>query len=185
MPNLFKNLLSLNSTDTLGNATSNLFQELKSVQSWEPRPLAFGRSLSALLGDLDFAHSHSLIPHGNCHWDGRKFTVWPVSKSTSDLNYGGVYIYTRTINSIYYPVYVGQSENIGRRIEEHRQELIDSPTRFSEHVHCSSVSLGVLSRMLVEQNLISTHNPPLNIEHRTDSAPSEIARLVPDRWSQR
>ena len=119
-------------------------------------------------------------PLGTCVWGGRTFNIWPLSQPLS--YFAGVYIYSRLINNLHYAVYVGQSDGVGRRIREHQQ---DDPqiAMSSHHLHCLTVNDGERIRMQVEQNLIATYNPPLNVVHRTRQAAREITAVVPDRWS--
>ncbi len=119
-------------------------------------------------------------PLGTCAWDGRIFNTWPLSQPLN--NFSGVYIYGRMINGNHYAVYVGQSDDVSRRIREHQQ---DDPqiALSSHHLHCLTVNDGERIRTQIEQRLIGTYNPPLNIVHRTGPAAREITAIVPDRWS--
>lgn len=119
-------------------------------------------------------------PLGTSNWGGRTFNIWPLSQPLSDFS--GVYIYTRLINDVHYAVYVGQSDCVGRRIQEHERD--DPQIVLSSHcLHCLTVSEGEWRRLQIEQSLIAGYNPPLNTLHRTRAAATEITSVVSDRWT--
>jgi hypothetical protein len=117
-------------------------------------------------------------PLVTCGWKGRVFCIWPLSQPLS--NFSGVYIYSRLINSMHYAVYVGQSDDVGRRVREHAR---DDPQilRSSHHIQCLTVNDGEWVRRQIEKDMIADYNPPMNTIHRTEPAAREIATIVPDR----
>ena len=112
-----------------------------------------------------------------CKWGGYDFEFWKLQILDS---FSGVYIYTRLVDNTHYLVYVGKSEDVGQRMQEHNRDdplIWDS----SDHIHGVKVDEKRL-REQIECELIASYNPPLNILHRTGPAAPEITRIIPDRW---
>ena len=115
-------------------------------------------------------------PLNTCNWGGRTFNVWPLYQPLRDFS--GVYIFTRDVNFFYYPIYIGQSHEVGSRIQAHLRDDHQIAT-YSNCVHCLTTN-SASDRLQIERNLIAFYNPPLNVAHRTRSAGNLMA---PDRWN--
>ena len=114
-----------------------------------------------------------------CTWGNYTFKTY--SRKTEFNEISAVYIYVCEINGEFWAAYIGESGNLGTRIKEHTSEgdMPDDTIPYSrQFIHCLSVPNG--ERQRIERALIGAYNPPLNKEHRTAPAASEISIYVRD-----
>ena len=87
-----------------------------------------------------------------------KFTAYTVDTAFNEV--AAVYIFTKKQNDSYWPLYIGQTDNLKERISNHekwacvRQNGVNSICVFRD----SSES----SRLLIERDLLANTNPPCN-----------------------
>ena len=82
---------------------------------------------------------------------------------TADTNFkaiGAVYIFTKEENRVYKLLYVGQTDNLGRRIPNH--EKWPCARRYGVDSICVLVVRSLLSRRQIEDDLLERWNPPCN-----------------------
>ena len=115
-----------------------------------------------------------------CKWGGYTFSTWPISQVFDA--FPGVYVYSLYVNGGHVAAYVGESEDVGRRVERHKAKKY-YPLHEFHHIHCLPVHEGEKARKRIKKELIAAYNPPLNIWHRTGPAAPEITGTIPDRWA--
>ena len=91
---------------------------------------------------------------------GKTYTFTAYTLDTTFNEVGAVYIFTKQENRAYTPLYIGQTDNLNRRISNHekwpcvRQNGVNSI--------CVLVENNQLSRVAIERDLLATRNPPCN-----------------------
>lgn len=115
-----------------------------------------------------------------CQWGEYTFSTWPISQVFD--GFPGVYVYSLYIDGKHQAVYIGESEDVGHRMNRHREKKY-YPVQQFHHIHCLPVRDGEKTRKHIKKTLIAVYNPPLNIWHRTGPAAPEITCIFPDRWT--
>ena len=97
-----------------------------------------------------------------CSWSGITFSVF--ERDAQWNNVPGVYIFSMRYGISWYPLYVGQASSFEDRFSNH-EKWNAAVARGMTHVHAIIVH-NQADRDAIEQNLIKTLQPPLNIQHR-------------------
>jgi hypothetical protein len=93
------------------------------------------------------------------------FTVFTENTTWNDV--GGIYIFAGvTPQNVWSPKYIGQTNSFKARFCNHDQ-LAPAGRIGATHIHAMVVK-DEATRLLVEEALIRSYNPPLNTHHVTD-----------------
>ena len=100
-------------------------------------------------------------------WSGFEFTVLDYGADWNAV--GGLYIFAGLVTVLpgmtqWKAYYVGSTEDFSTRIPSHEKWLAALQLG-ATHVH-ARVEQGPLQRTTLEQSLIQTYQPPLNVQHR-------------------
>jgi hypothetical protein len=98
-------------------------------------------------------------------WDNHPFGIYQFGDLWNDV--GGIYIFAgpNYLTGRWGPWYVGQTDSFRNRIPQH-EKWIPAVLRGATHVHAMVAPLADM-RLAVEQRLIATFQPPLNVQHRS------------------
>lgn len=91
---------------------------------------------------------------------------------------GGVYVLTRRVGALLYPVMIGDADNLATAVAE--QTTTHSGDADGA---CWIERSPPRQRAYMVRDLVAKYDPPLNVEHRKGRAAPEIAALVMDRAS--
>lgn len=96
---------------------------------------------------------------------GKKYLYGVYEIETSFKDVPGNYIYAKKNNSgNWTPLYIGQTENLGQRLEDHEEE--SCAKRYgATHVHVHGNEGGESARRAEEKNLILKWQPPCNDQY--------------------
>ena len=91
----------------------------------------------------------------------------------------GVYIVTRGIGALIYPVLIGEAEDIAGAVASF--EARDPASARAADGCVWMERAQPRQRAQIVRDLVQAYNPPLNVEHRTRHTSPDLAVLVPDR----
>ena len=102
-----------------------------------------------------------------CHWQGVSgkwwiTTVYPLVASHLDLS--SVYVMVRRdTNGLQHPLYIGQTSNTGRRMDEHLGDKLRQAILLGgNELHLHFLAESEQDRFAIETDLRNLHNAPLN-----------------------
>ena len=93
-------------------------------------------------------------------WDDLEFKVYDPSV-TAWNEVGAVYIFVRHVQEEWYAEYVGQTENLKKRLSDH-DKWGEAFSRGVNQVHARTEQVE-WTRLNVESRLIQRYRPPLNL----------------------
>jgi excinuclease UvrABC nuclease subunit len=95
------------------------------------------------------------------NWLNHEFTVFNPDAAWNEV--GGVYIFCGSVKNQWQPFYIGKTDNFRTRFSSH--EVWDKAAKLgATHIHAMTIPTDA-ARDKVEQELIKTWKPPLNIQH--------------------
>lgn len=102
-----------------------------------------------------------------CYWQGASgnwwiTTIYPLVAAHLDLS--SVYVMVRRdTNGVRHPLYIGQTSNTGRRMDEHLPDKLRQAVLLGgNELHLHFLAESERERFDIETELVKQHNPPLN-----------------------
>lgn len=93
---------------------------------------------------------------------GREYVYWIYPIGTSFKELPGNYVFARESRPGYWvPVYMGQTENLNQRLENHEKEAC-ARRNGATHIHAHTNSAGEASRRAEERDLVTRWKPVCN-----------------------
>ena len=107
---------------------------------------------------------------GTVNWTGASRKIYSFDVYTMDTKFNEVecvYLYTKIVNNIYQPIYVGQTSQLATRLDQHANGDEDSE-KCIQHSGATHLHVHMLkpesSRRSVENDLLKNYNWSCNMQ---------------------